>query len=236
MLLNDAHVRYTAAEYNRYTRAFVKPYDEMMLDWVRQQAQQLPPAFTLVDIGTGTAQLLLQLAAVPDLSECRLVGTDLFADMIAEAEAEVRAAGLEHRIELRTDDIHASRLPSDYADLIVSRSTLHHWSDPALGLKEIYRILAPGGRALIVDVRRDAPAEVIAEFNRQRAEAGITPSVVDEKFTVAEVEEFIRKADIADFASVAAGKTGLQALGLAVAIRKPRQSQADANPAPATLL
>jgi ubiquinone/menaquinone biosynthesis C-methylase UbiE len=221
MILNAAHVRYTAAEYNRYTRSFVKPYDDMMEDWVLQQARRLQPDFTLVDVGTGTAQLLLRLALLPELIESKLIGTDLFPDMIVEAQAEVKAASLKDRIELLVDDIHASQVASDSADLIVSRSTLHHWSNPTLGLKEIFRILSPGGRALIVDVRRDAPPEVIAEFNRQRAEAGITPSVVDEKFTVAEVEAFVQDAQLDEFASVAAGKTGLQALGLAVSIRKP---------------
>jgi len=220
MVLNDAHVRYSAAEYNHYTRAFVQPYDTMMIGWVLEQVPRLPPTFTLADIGTGTAQLLLQLAPLPELAGCNFIGTDLFPDMIAEAEAEVRAAGLEQRIRLLTDDIHASTLPDQSADLIISRSTLHHWSDPAQGLREIYRILRTGGRALIVDVRRDAPAEVIAEFNRQRAEAGITPSVTDEKFTVPEVEQFVRTAGLEGVATVNAGQNGPARLGLAVSMRK----------------
>lgn len=220
MILNDAHVRYSAADYNRYTRAFVQPYDTMMEGWVLGQVSRLSAAFTLVDIGTGTAQLLLRLARLPELAGAAFIGTDLFPDMIAEADIEVRAAGLEQRIRLLADDIHASALPDQSADLILSRSTLHHWSDPALGLREIYRILRPGGRALIVDVRRDAPAEVVAEFNRQRAEANIPPSVTDEKFTVPEVEQFVRAAGLEDVATVNAGEHGLAQLGLAVSIRK----------------
>jgi ubiquinone/menaquinone biosynthesis C-methylase UbiE len=221
MIPNDAHVRYTAADYNRYTRDFVRPYDDMIQDWVCQQAKRFQSVFTLVDVGTGTAQLLLRLATVPELNRCKLVGTDLFPDMISEAQTEVIASQLEDRIELLVDDIHACQLASGFADLVVSRSTLHHWSNPALGLKEIFRILSPGGRSLIVDVRRDAPVEAIAEFNRQRAEAGIGPSVVDEKYTVAEVEAFVREAELTEFSTVGAGKTELQALGLAVSIHKP---------------
>ena len=42
-------------------------------------------------------------------------------------------------------------------DIIVSTFSMHHWSDPAAGLREIQRVLRPGGRALIWDLRAGLP-------------------------------------------------------------------------------
>src|SRR5205085_3692735 len=112
--------------------------------------------------------------SIPELDAVRLVGTDAFEDMIQTGSAAIRKAGFANRIELILDTVHDMNLPSNFAHLIVSRSTLHHWKDATLpdqvprALHEIFRVLKPGGMALIVDVRRDAPPEVVAKFNTQR--------------------------------------------------------------------
>ncbi len=126
MVPNQAHVRYTAAEYDRYTRDFVKPYDEMLAGWVLRQAKKLPPEFVLLDVGTGTARFLIHVAGMPELSNARLIGTDVFEDMIQEGETAIKEAGFENRIEKMLDDVHEMKLPSGFTDLIVSRSTIHN--------------------------------------------------------------------------------------------------------------
>ena len=226
MVPNQAHVRYTAAEYDRYTRDFVKPYDEMLAGWVLRQAKKLPRTFVLLDVGTGTARFLIHIAGMPELSEARLIGTDVFEDMIQEGQTGIREAGFENRIELVLDDVHDMKLPSDFADLIVSRSTLHHWHESTFenpvprALSEVHRVLKPGGSALIVDVRRDAPKEAVEEFNKLRGQAGIGNSFTDEKFTAAEVMAFAEAAGIGRSSKVEVGASGLSALGLGLTITK----------------
>jgi ubiquinone/menaquinone biosynthesis C-methylase UbiE len=219
---NQAHVRYSATEYDRYTREFVKPYDKMLAAWVLRQAAGLPADFTLLDIGTGTARFLIHVAAFSELRSAHLVGTDVFEDMIRTAELAVDRAGLSDRIELLQDDVHAMRLPVGFADILVSRSTLHHWSDPVGALREIYRVLKPGGTALIVDVRRDAPESAVREFNQLREKAGLSASFLAEKYTAPEVAVFAEKAGLKAVSSVDVGADGLTALGLSLRIRKRR--------------
>lgn len=228
MVPNQAHVRYTAAQYDQYTSTFVKPYDDMLAGWVLKRAQKLPPDFTLLDVGTGTARFLIHLAGMPELAAAKLVGTDVFDDMITAAAAAVSDTGFSNRIELLLDDVHDMKLPDEYADVIVSRSTLHHWkeseyADPLpRALSEIYRVLKKGGSALIVDVRRDAPQAAIDEFNRLRQHAGMPPSFMGEKFTADEILSFARAAGIGDYSTLDVGTDGLSALGLSLHIRKPR--------------
>jgi ubiquinone/menaquinone biosynthesis C-methylase UbiE len=55
----------------------------------------------------------------------------------------------------------------DSFDFVVSSGSLHHWEQPAQIFKEIHRVLKPGCRALIADLRADAPAEEVQAFADQ---------------------------------------------------------------------
>ncbi len=198
----------------------MKPFDDSLAEAIVKEAVPRLPGAVLLDIGTGTARFLIHLAKLPSLSGLRLVGTDLFPDMIDQARRAVQDEGCPE-IELLVEDAHAMSLPDAFADIIISRSTIHHWSNPPQALREIYRLLKPGGVAVITDVRRDAPEPVRLEFNRMRAAAGIPEAFFDEKYTAAEVEQFCREAGIGHHAKVHLPAGGLGALGLALVISKP---------------
>lgn len=221
MKMHQPHVRYTAESYDQYTARFVKPFDDMLAKQVLDEVLPGPDGRVVLDIGTGTARFLVRLAGLDELKGWRLIGTDVFADMIERANQTIADEGFEGRIELLEQDVHAMDLPDGFADIVISRSTLHHWERPVQALAEIDRVLKPGGVAIIHDVRRDPAPEAIAEFNRMRTEAGLPPSFLDEKFTAAEVEGFLAEAGLAEHSRVLAPKSGLGALGMAVEIAKP---------------
>lgn len=218
---HQAHVRYSAEQYDEYTANCVGQFDDVLAKQVAEEAAARAPGATLLDLGTGTARFLVRLAGIPSLAALRLVGTDLFDDMIERAVLTVSAAGLRDRIELLRDDVHESRLPDAFADIIISRSTIHHWREPVRAMREIGRLLRPGGIAIIHDVRRDALPEAVAEFNRLRALAGIGPSFLDEKFTTTEVKDFLEQAGLGELSRIYAPKKGLMGLGMAIHIQKP---------------
>jgi len=230
---NQSHVRYTPEVYDFYTSHYVSAFDDILAQRVREEAFTRMPSATLLDIGTGTARFLVHLARFPDLTDLRLVGTDVEPDMIAQALKTVAREGFSERIELLVDDAQQMKFPSEFADIIVTRSTLHHWTDRPGALREIFRVLKPSGIAMIHDVRRDPAPEALAEFNRLREEANeklklmgienprLGRSVTEEKFTVPEVKEFLREAGILDYAQIYRPERGLMALGFAVEIYKP---------------
>jgi ubiquinone/menaquinone biosynthesis C-methylase UbiE len=49
-------------------------------------------------------------------------------------------------------------------DLIVCRAAFKNFSEPQKALNEMHRVLKPGGRALIIDLRKDAPWDEVAEY------------------------------------------------------------------------
>jgi len=100
----------------------------------------------LVDLGTGAGRMLTLLGP----RAANAVGLDLSQQMLNIARANVAQAGLA-RCELRHGDIFATQLPDGAADLVVVHQVLHYLSDPAAAVRESARLVAPGGRLLIVD-------------------------------------------------------------------------------------
>ncbi len=104
------------------------------------------PFKRLVDLGSGTGRMLTLLA--PQAASA--LGLDLSQQMLNLARNHVVEAGL-GRCELRHGDIFATRLPAGSADLVVVHQVLHYLTDPAAAVKEAGRIVAPGGKLIIVD-------------------------------------------------------------------------------------
>ena len=77
------------------------------------------------------------------------LGIDRSPDMLRVARAKLAEAGLE--AELRQGDMYALPLPSGSADTVIIHQVLHYAQQPAAAVSEAARLLAPGGRLLIVD-------------------------------------------------------------------------------------
>lgn len=111
--------------------------------------EALPAGFAprrIVDVGTGTGQLALGLAA--RFPGARVLGLDLSPAMIARAEARRRAGlgpdadGAAPRVRFAVADAARLPVPSGSVDLLVLCNTV-------LFFDELARVLAPGGHALV---------------------------------------------------------------------------------------
>lgn len=214
-------VQYSTENYDRYTKDFVSIYDEfILLRLIDEYHLQGGGVKTLVDVGTGTAQILIKAAANPELKALSLIGTDYFDDMLDKAREVVKQTGLENRIEIVDADVHNMPFPDNYTDFIISRSTIHHWANPIRAFQEIYRILKPSGVAIIHDIRRNPAPEVLAEFNSLRQQIGIVPTNIEEKYTPQEVEEMLKVAGLTEYATITAPESGPGSLGFELRISK----------------
>jgi SAM-dependent methyltransferase len=105
----------------------------------------------VLDVGTGPGRVPLAIAqALPGL---RVEGLDLSAEMIASARRNATDAGLDDKVRFTVGDVADLPHPDDTFDLIVSTMSQHHWPDAVAGLRELRRVVRPGGQIWIYDLR-----------------------------------------------------------------------------------
>ena len=119
---------------------------ELTVEAAVEKAAGPGPFERVVDLGTGSGRMLTLFGRK---AKCA-IGLDLSQQMLNIARANVSRAGLD-KIELRHGDIFSTRLPSATADLVLVHQVLHYLSDPKTAVAEAARLVAPGGRLLIVD-------------------------------------------------------------------------------------
>ncbi len=108
------------------------------------------PGGKLLEVGSGPGRLAVRLAReAPGMT---LTGVDISGAMVERAARRVAGAGLSERVRFRVGDVAALPLSDGEFDGVVSTLSLHHWSDPASGLAEIYRVLKAGREARIYDL------------------------------------------------------------------------------------
>jgi 2-polyprenyl-3-methyl-5-hydroxy-6-metoxy-1,4-benzoquinol methylase len=112
----------------------------------------------VLDVGSGLGELTISLAQQPEVSEA--TGIDLSADFVEQARHQAEILGANARF-LEMDAADLSPIPDASFDVVVSTLSLHHWAEPQKALAEIKRVLTPGGRAFIMDLRRDIAAPLL---------------------------------------------------------------------------
>ena len=110
----------------------------------------LPAGSVVLDVGTGPGRVPRLIAAAYPTVEVE--GVDLSPEMIARATSTANTTRTTN-LRFRVGDVAALPFADNSVDLVVSTLSLHHWDDPATGLNEIVRVLAPGGQAWIYDFR-----------------------------------------------------------------------------------
>jgi SAM-dependent methyltransferase len=81
----------------------------------------------------------------------QLVGIEFEPDSVARARANVVAAGLADRVEVRHGDVSELAGAAADFDLAYFQYALHQLHDPAGALRTAWTALRPGGRLLVLD-------------------------------------------------------------------------------------
>lgn len=153
-----------------------------------------------LDVGTGPAQIPILLAQrCPDI---HLTAIDLSEEMLKIAKRHVAAAELAERITLEHVDAKTLPYPDNTFDGLISNSIVHHIHDSLRALKEMSRVVKPGGLVLIRDLVRPETPEAAQVFVDKYA-AEDTPYQQQlyydsflASFTIAEVNEMLAQMDL----------------------------------------
>lgn len=113
------------------------------------------PIGALLDIGTGTGRML-ELFAPGAVSA---IGIDRSSEMLRLARVKLEEAGISGA-SLRQGDMYALPLGDRCADSIILHQVLHYAQQPGAAISEAARVLAQGGRLLVIDFAQHDRAEL----------------------------------------------------------------------------
>lgn len=126
---------------------YAAAYGEYATNRLAIDAIDVTPDAVVVDVGCGTGYALRRLA--PRVPRGRLVGVDPTPRMLAIARERAEADPDGHRIEFLQAPAERLPLESDVADVVLAFDAIDHWEDAPAGLREIARVLRPGGRLIV---------------------------------------------------------------------------------------
>ncbi len=115
----------------------------------------LGPGESVLDVGCGTGVFLPGLAAIVGPTG-RVVGLDHSAAFLEEARRRLADATIADRVELVEGDVHQLPFANGTFDAVHCERVLMHVEDPSLALREMRRVVRPGGRVLVAEVYASA--------------------------------------------------------------------------------
>jgi ubiquinone/menaquinone biosynthesis C-methylase UbiE len=99
-----------------------------------------------VDLGAGEGQVAIPLIEATGNAVLML---EPKAETMVEGLQLAREKKLENRLSAVVGSAESLPFPDNTVDLVVSRGSIFFWADPVKGLREVQRVLRPGGKAYI---------------------------------------------------------------------------------------
>jgi len=140
--------------YARITRPSLPEFQAL----ARRVADAVPPGGSVLEVAPGPGYFAIELAK---LGGRHLTGLDISRTFVEIASRNSLEAGVD--VEFEQGNVAAMPFPENTFDFLVCRAAFKNFSEPGAALSEMHRVLKPGGRALIIDLRRDVTPEAIRQ-------------------------------------------------------------------------
>jgi len=120
--------------------------------WRKKVASILPerPNLTILDLATGTGDQLFYLLQCSERI-AHATGTDLATEMLARGREKIRQRQLQDVISLQEGDAENIRYNDQSFDALTITFGIRNVTDVNKSLAEMYRVLKPGGRVIILE-------------------------------------------------------------------------------------
>ena len=169
---------------------------------VAQALLRLMPPMTIADLGAGEGTFALLLAQRAE----KVIAVDTSAKMIDVGRDHARRHGVKN-IEFRIGDMEDLPIAHAEVDLVFFSQSLHHALHPDRAVKEAFRILAPGGRIVLLDLlkhRFEEARELYADEWLGFSEAEIESMLEKAGFTAIQTSVVYKEAETPQFQTLLA--------------------------------
>lgn len=185
-------VEYDEMDHSEVNRIFVE--DLLFLLSINEKLTEIE-SHKILDVGTGTALIPRELCQRD--THWKVIGIDFSKSMLDKGSSNIQEAGLQDQIELIHCDAKATPFENASYSIIISNSIVHHIPKPTGVIKEMVRLLQPGGVLFIRDLLRpetnqdvesivDLHAANANEYQRQLFRQSLQAAL-----TVQEIEEIL---------------------------------------------
>lgn len=113
----------------------------------------------ILEVAPGPGYLAIELAK---RSQYAITGLDISKTFVEIASANARRASVE--VDFQQGNASAMPFADNTFDLILCRAAFKNFSQPLEAMNEMHRVLKPEGRAVIIDLRKDASMDDIGAY------------------------------------------------------------------------
>ncbi len=168
---------------------------------VNQVSEILSAGSRILEVAPGPGSLSVELAK---LGKYQVVGLDISKSFVEIAQRKAKEAGVV--VEFCQGNASDMPLNANTFDFIICRAAFKNFCEPLKALREMHRVLKPNGKALIVDLRRDASPDAINTYINNM---GLNPintlmtrwtfkqMLLKRAYTQADIRQFVAQTDFA---------------------------------------
>jgi len=128
-------------------------------DGARLALENTPIGGAMLEVAPGPGYLSVEVAKS---GRCRVAGLDISKTCVEIARENAEAAGV--NVDFRQGDAAHMPFADGIYDFIICTAAFKNFTDPVGALREMCRVLRPGGKALIIDLRREASMTTIKRY------------------------------------------------------------------------
>ncbi len=174
---------------------------EMMKEYVElahRISNMIPQGSSVLEVAPGPGYSCIELAK---LGSYAITGLDISHTFVKMAAKKAAEAGV--KVDFKQGSASNLPFPSNSFDFLVCRAAFKNFAKPVEALREMRRVLRPGGHGLIIDLKRNASPDVISHhvdgmglstFNRMMTKLAFKGMLIKSAYTKEEFEQMLAQA------------------------------------------
>ena len=132
---------------------------DRFIELAHRLAAELPPASRVLEVAPGPGYLSIELAKLGDY---QITGLDISQTFVEIARKNAATANI--NVDFQLGDAAHMPFADNSFDFLVCCAAFKNFTQPLEALREMWRVLKPTGKALIIDLRRDVPRDTLQHY------------------------------------------------------------------------